>query len=219
MKTKILVTSLIILLGTARAAAQKPAPIQGDYAEMRSGEVFTCGCLYSSEMVTAGREAILVWRIRRGSYRGTPLVGIKVAAVVVGDANLGAYPGARRSVLFLDGIRSDAQQQAIRDLWAREYSDLLGEVRAVHLTRFKLDFLDDTVRVAIPGTVEVRARKALLPEDAHPGSFLWYDPFTTLRDSFLATAVHYEYSGGDFQHQWTDLMPAIRGYVGKFELN
>lgn len=216
---KVLASVLVILLGATQAAAQKPAPIQGDYAEVRSGEVYTCGCLYSSEMVTAGREAILVWRISHGSYRGTPLAGIKVAAVVVGETNLGAYSGARRSALYLDGITSDDQQQAIRALWAREYSGVLGEVRAVHRVRFKFELEGETVHVSIPGTVEVQARKAQLPEDAHPGSFLWYGPFAPLRQSFLATAVHYEYSGGDFQHQWTDLMPAIRGYVGKFELN
>lgn len=215
---KVLATVLVILLGAAQAAAQKPAPVRGDYAEMRSGEVYTCGCLYSSEMVTAGREAILVWRISNGNYRGTPLAGVKVAAVVVGESNLGAYPGARRSALYLDGITSDSQQQAILALWRREYSGVLGDVSAVHLTRFSFELQGETAHVAIPGIVEIQARKAQLPEDAHPGSFLWYGPFTPLRESFLATALHYEYSGGDFQRQWTDLMPGIRGYVGKFAL-
>jgi hypothetical protein len=215
---KVLATVLLILLAAAQAAAQKLAPVRGDYAEVRSGEVFTCGCLYSSEMVTAGREAILVWRISNGNYRGTALAGIKVAAVVVSDTNLGAYSGARRSALYLDGITSEDQRQAILALWDREYSGVLGDLKAVHLTPFSFELQGETVHVAIPGIAEIQARKAQLPEDAHPGSFLWYGPFTALRESFLATALHYEYSGGDFQHQWTDLMPGIRGYVGKFAL-
>jgi len=215
---KVLATVLLILLAAAPAPAQKPAPVQGDYAEVRSGEVYTCGCLYSSEMVTAGREAILVWRISSGSYSGASLAGIKVAAVVVGKTNLGAYNGARRAALYLDGITSEGQQQAILSLWRHEYSSVLGDIGTVHTTRFSFELQGETVHVAIPGVAEVQARKAQLPEDAHPGSFLWYGPFTALRESFLATALHYEYSGADFQRQWTDLMPGIRGYVGKFVL-
>jgi len=216
---KFLATVLFIVLATARASAAGPASVQGDYAEVRSGEVYTCGCLYSSEMVTAGREAILVWRISDGQYLGATLAGVKVAAVVVGQTNLGAYPGSRRAALYLDGITSEGQQQALLALWKHEYGSVLGEIKAVHTTPFSFELTGETVHVAIPGVADVQARKAKVPEDAHPGSFLWYGPFTTLRESFLATALHYEYSGADFQHQWIDLMPAIRGYVGKFALD
>jgi hypothetical protein len=34
----------------------------------------------------------------------------------------------------------------------------------------------------------------------------------------LATALNYEYSGMDFQHQWQDLLPSINGYLGEFAL-
>jgi hypothetical protein len=106
---KVLATVLLILLAAAQAPAQKTAPVQGDYAEVRSGEVYTCGCLYSSEMVTAGREAILVWRISSGSYSGASLAGIKVAAVVVGNTNLGAYTDARRAALLPAAELQDAR--------------------------------------------------------------------------------------------------------------
>lgn len=215
---KLLATVLLILLTAAGAPSQEPTTVQGDYAEVRSGEVYTCGCLYSGEMVTAGKEAILVWRISKGDYRGTSLAGIKVAAVIVGETNLGAYSGPRRAALYLDGITSEDQRQAILALWRREYASVLGNIKAVHTARFNFELQAETVRVGIPGVVELQARKAQFPEDAHPGSYLWYGPFTALRESFLATALHYEYSGADFQHQWTDLMPSIRGYVGKFAL-
>jgi hypothetical protein len=216
---KLLATAILVSLLCALPLAADDVPaVSGDYVEARSNEVYTCGCLYSGQMTTAGREAILAWRITQGVYQGTPLAGVKVAAVVVGDANLGAYDGPRRTALYLDASASDAQMQAIVALWQREYSQALGTIATVHRVPISFAQQGDAVRLSIPDLVEVQARKARLPEDAHPGSFLWYQPFVPLRSSSLATAPNYEYSGVDFQHQWQDLMPSINGYLGEFAL-
>src|SRR5574337_1309892 len=130
---KFLSAAFVILLTAALANAQAPATVVGDYLEARSGEVYTCGCLYSSEMVTAGREAILVWRITGGDFQGTPLAGIKVAAVVESMANLGVEEAPRRSVLYLDvpaGPGKESQQNVLPALWQREYSKVLGKVQS-----------------------------------------------------------------------------------------
>jgi len=51
---------LVSLLCALPLVADQQAPaISGDYVEARSNEVYTCGCLYSGQMTTAGREAIL----------------------------------------------------------------------------------------------------------------------------------------------------------------
>jgi len=208
----------VSLLCALPLVADQAPTVSGDYVEARSNEVYTCGCLYSGQMMTAGREAILAWRITRGVYQGTPLAGVKVAAVIVGDANLSAYDGPRRTALYLDESASDAQLQAIVALWQREYSRALGKIAAVHRASISFTQQGDGVRLSIPNLVEVQARKARLPEDAHPGSFRWYEPFVPLRNSSLVTALNYEYSGVDFQHQWQDLMPSINGYLGEFAL-
>jgi len=215
---KFLATILFICLLAAQGKSQAPTNVLGDYIEARSGHVYTCGCLYSGEMVTAGKEAILVWRINRGSYQGTSLTGIKAAAVVVSDANLGTESAPRRTVLYLDGVTSEAQQRVLLALWRNAYSNVLGDIKAVHHAPVSFDLERDGANVSIPGVAQLRVRKAHLPEDAHQGSALWYGPFTALHDSSLATTLHYEYAGVDFQHQWTDLMPGIRGYMGGFAL-
>ena len=215
---KLLAATLLVLMIAPQLNGQQPATIQGDYAEARSGYVYTCGCLYSGEMVTTGKEAILVWRVTSGDYQGTPLAGVKVAGVVVGETHLGVEAGSRRAALYLDGVTSEAQQQAVLALWRRTYSDVLGEIKSVHNLPISFELHDEVVRVDIPGVAQLRARRAQLPEDAHPGSSLWYRPFTALHDSFLAEVLSNEYSGADFQHQWTDLTPGIRGYIGRFVL-
>lgn len=214
---KSLATILFSLL-FAGAANAESAKIFGDYIEARSGHVYTCGCLYSGEMVTAGREAILAWRVAAGEVEGTPLAGVKVAAVVVGDHNLGAHSGARRTVLYVNTEASDAQATAVRTLWAQEYGRVLGEIVALRRVPITFEKENGIWRVRIPGIAAIESRKAKLPDDAHLGSFLWYSPFTTLAESTLATALYYEYWGDEFGRRWRDREPGISGYYGSFSL-
>jgi hypothetical protein len=209
---------LLSLLYALPAVADETATVSGDYIEARSNEVYTCGCLYSGQMTTAGKEAILAWRIARGTYQGTSLVGVKVAAVVVGDTSLSAYDGPRRTALYLDGVTSDDQQQAVVALWQQQYAGALGKITSVHRVPINITQQGDTIRVSVPDLVEIQARKARLPADAHPGSYVWYEPFVPLRNLSLATALDYEYSGKDFQRQWQDLLPSISGYLGEFTM-
>jgi hypothetical protein len=103
-------------------------------------------------------------------------------------------------------------------LGRREYAKVLGEVRAVHRAPLTFDRQGELVSVEVPGVVRVQARKARLPQDAHPGSFLWYSPFTPLGDATLATSLLDESWGTDFQRQWRELFAGITGYMGHFEL-
>lgn len=215
---KSLATILFLLL-FAGAAKSESAKIFGDYIEARSGHVYTCGCLYSGEMVTAGREAILAWRVEGGEVEGTSLAGVKVAAVVVADYNLGARTGPRRTVVYVDAGASEAQTHAVRSLWTREYGRVLGEIVSVRRVPIAFEKSEGTWRVRIPEIAAIESRKAKLPDDAHLGSFLWYSPFTTLADSTLATALYYEYWGDEFGRRWRDREPGISGYYGNFSLN
>ena len=106
--------------------------VSGVYAEARSGEVYTCGCLFSSEMASGGREAILAWEIRDGEYRGTPLAGLTAVAVIVGTDNLGLTAANRRSVLYIDSASTPGQREAVVELLSRNYGQVLGEIIAVH---------------------------------------------------------------------------------------
>jgi len=215
---KCLATAFFVLFCVVQARAQAPAPVAGDYIEARSGHVYTCGCLYSGESVTGGKEAILVWRVASGEFQGTPLAGIRVAAVVVGETHLAANSDPRRSVIYLDGITRDAQEQLVLDLWRRQYAKLLGDIRAVRRAPIKFEREGEIVTITVPGVVKVQARKAQLPKDAHPGSSLWYGPFTPLGDPTLVTSLLYEYWGNDFERQWRELFAGITGYMGQFTL-
>ena len=44
--------------------------ISGSYVEARTAEVFTGGCIMGSEAETMGKEAVLAWKVDRGTVNG-----------------------------------------------------------------------------------------------------------------------------------------------------
>src|SRR5208283_778610 len=90
MKTLVLFSMLTLAAGSVIAGDTGRAPvITGDYVEARSCDVYTGYCFANSEMNLAGREAMLFWSVRQGTWRGTKLDGLGVMAVVKSDGTLG----------------------------------------------------------------------------------------------------------------------------------
>ena len=70
-----------LILSTSLASA---AGIQGDYVEARTADVFTGPCISNSEVFITGNQAVMAWKVNQGSWKGTDLSGLCVAAAVRG---------------------------------------------------------------------------------------------------------------------------------------
>ena len=116
MRRMAILAALIGLSGIPLAGTGS-ATLTGSYVEARTAEVFTGGCIMGSEAETMGKEAVLAWKVDRGSFNGIALDGLTVVAAVAGDKNLGIQEvgGAKavtRSTLFVDQRANPAQQLA-----------------------------------------------------------------------------------------------------------
>src|SRR5690349_24485246 len=97
------------------SVAAAKAPLTGEYVEARTAEVFTGGCIMNSEAETMGKQAVLAWKVDRGSFNGVALDGLSVVAALAGDRNLGMTEmgGEKpevKSALFVDARANRAQQ-------------------------------------------------------------------------------------------------------------
>ena len=116
MKTRMIVLAAIVgLTGSSLLAGTS---VSGKYVEARTAEVFTGGCIMGSEAETVGKQAVLAWKVDRGSYNGISLDGLSVVAAVAGDRNLGIVEigGAKaniRSSVFVDDRANAAQRIAL----------------------------------------------------------------------------------------------------------
>src|SRR5918997_2889835 len=73
-------------LGSSRAEADG---VRGVYVEARTASVFAGACHYNGELTTAGREAVLAWSVKEGSWGGVELAGVRAVAGVGPQAKPG----------------------------------------------------------------------------------------------------------------------------------
>lgn len=127
--------AILLAAATSVFAGKISAPgITGDYLEVRTCDVFTGPCFANAEMGLSGKEAILVWSVREGSWKGVSLDGMKVMAVVKTDSTLGDQhyqPRSGQAVLAVDAKANSEQREALQDLARSLSGKLIREVVAV----------------------------------------------------------------------------------------
>ena len=129
MKMKLSSTILSLAALTAFASTPSEPAISGNYLEVRSCDVYTGSCFANAEMNLSGKEGILVWSVREGSWKGTSVAGLSVIVVVRTDGTLGNLhyqPRTGKAVLIIDEKADTKQRQALTD-FARSMAGKLVE--------------------------------------------------------------------------------------------
>jgi hypothetical protein len=205
-----------------------PQGIAGDYLEARTSDVYTGSCFANAEVNLAGREAVLAWSVREGSWKGVPVQGLSVIAVVHAAATLGdphANPLPARSILLVDE-RADAAQREALVGFAREMAgDLLSDVVAVQIAPIHM-----TVggRAAAHGhhaggeaslragdLVELRTRSLNHTDHLCGNEEVYYDPLTPTAGAVPAVTLAHSFRGKGLGITWSS--PGKRSaFVGTF---
>jgi hypothetical protein len=129
---------LLILVAVAVPAGvladSVPGTISGDYLETRTAEIFAGPCIANSEVNVVGEEAILSWRVNRGSWEGVPVDGLTVIAAVkakgtIGDPYENPYPA--KAVLIVDEHATAEQRRVLVDFARTQGGPLLDNVISV----------------------------------------------------------------------------------------
>src|SRR6266536_5257031 len=134
MKIKLSIAVLALAAAAGLAAKPSPATLSGDYLEVRSCDVYTGPCFANAEMGLSGREGMLVWSVREGTWNGVKLDGLNVIAVVRTDGTLGDLryqPRHGKAVLIVDRLATAKQRDALTDLARSMAGGLIKEVAEV----------------------------------------------------------------------------------------
>lgn len=215
------ITGLMALSAMFVQGASDPRPgrIQGDYLEVRTSDVWTGPCFANGEVNLVGKEALLAWRVGRGSWNGVSLDGLKVVAVVRANATLGdpyGPPLQARSVLLVDQRADAAQSQALVGLAHEMGGELLRDVVAVEPApiSMEIDTANGIASLKAGETVEMKTR-ALNHHDIHCGNEFEYYPPLTSASARPAFALAHRYSGSELGAQWSN--PGKRSaFIGTF---
>jgi hypothetical protein len=205
----------LLALGLAGRPAQAAPAVTGDYIEARSCNLYVGACHAQGEFTTAGRQAILAWKVGEGTLDGISLKGLSAIALVTSDRNLGAPGAERRSVLYVDASATAAQREALTRLIKERAGESLGTVLAVHEAKIAFDQSGELYQVSAAGVATLKAKKEPARLCCIQKYEVWYQPFVTLADGKIGYGVLSEFRDPTLQTTWSG-SDQNNTYFGKF---
>jgi hypothetical protein len=206
MKRILFALPLAVLMASPLAASGKGS-VTGEYVEARTAEVFTGGCIMNSEAETMGKQAVLAWKVDRGTFNGIPIDGLAVVAALAGDRNLGMVEmgGEKPSVksaLFVDARANGAQQIALVAMANELSKGLVGTI--VQVTPAPIQFADHGSEIQVSaGQVTLEVNKHLT-HDPTCGAMQWFHPLAQVDESAIGVADQHMFIGAALGTKWSD---------------
>ena len=206
MKRAIVAAALIGLAASPIAAGGK-GTVTGAYVEARTAEVFTGGCIMNSEAETMGKQAVLAWKVDRGTFNGIAIDGLSVVAAVSGDRNLGMTEmgGEKpivRSAIYVDQRANAAQQLALVAMANELSKGIVGTI--VQVTAAPIQFADHGSEIQVtagPASLDVNKH---LTHDPTCGAMQWFHPLATVDDAAVGVASQHVFTGSALGTKWSD---------------
>jgi hypothetical protein len=205
MKTQVI--ALSALLGLAVSPLLAGSSVSGKYVEARTAEVFTGGCIMSSEAETIGKQAVLAWKVERGSFNGVSLDGLAVVAAVAGDRNLGIQEigggkASVRSAVFVDERANPAQRIALVAMASELSRGTVANI--VNVTPTPIQFADQEHAVHVAASQVALDVNKHLTHDPTCGAMQWFHPFASVADASMGVTEQHSFSGSGLGVKWSD---------------
>jgi hypothetical protein len=208
---------LVLSLAAPLVAQQ----IAGDYIETRSADVYTGQCFANGEVGLTGNEAILGWRVSKGSWNGVSLDGLSVAAAVRAKGTLGdpyAQPYPAKAVMLVDDHATTEQRAALVAFAQHMGGELLQNVERVIATPIALEVAPGHHAAALlrAGQFAVVQTRPIGDKDHLCGNEeTFYPPLTETVHAMPAVAMVDQYQGPGLGESWS-VHDKRSAFVGTF---
>jgi hypothetical protein len=215
--------SLVSVFAFALPTAGSGAEIYGDYLETRSADVWTGPCFANAETGLVGREAILAWRVHKGTWNRVVIDGLSVVGVVKARATLGdpfATPYPARAVVIVDERASPDQRAALVAFAQEMTGEILKSIVRTEVAPIRLEMRHEgshevTALLEAGGLVTVETR-TVSEKDRHCGNEeTYYPPLAPTTHAMPAVSVVDRYRGSGLGVSWTT-HDKRNAFVGSF---
>jgi hypothetical protein len=206
MRRAIVLAAVVGLASSVAMAAAGKESVSGQYVEARTAEIFTGGCIMGSEAETMGKQAVLAWKVDRGTVNGVSIDGLSVVAALAGDRNLGLHEigGDRatvRSVVYVDERANPVQRIALAAL-AHDLTKSMGTIVSVTAAPITFSDAGQTIHVAT-SNVALDVNK-VMTHDPTCGAQQWFNPLATVDQATMGVADQNTFSGSLLGTKWSD---------------
>jgi hypothetical protein len=193
------------------ATALEAATIEGEYLEARTCNVYTGPCFANAEMGLAGKEAIMAWKVDKGSWNETSLDGLGVALVVSADATLGddgvfgQTPTKTKSVVLVDKNASETQKEALISFVKDSAKKLADNIVRVEEVPFSLenDHLESTGVFSAGEIAKIETRQLKKGDCVCSNEIVYYQPLTKVDNFHPAFSLSNSFKGEGLDNRWT----------------
>lgn len=216
-------TPLLVTLAVLWPSLASAKPLEGDYLESRTCDVYTGPCFANAQVGLTGREAILAWNIQRGTYEGVDLAGLKVVLAVSASDTLGfggglsIKPDPIRSVALVDA-RADARQRTALAHFAQQQAGRAGGnvVKVIPVAiAMDFDYAQSIGKLKAGEIALVETRKITDCDCLCTNEKIFYPPLAKVRSFRPAVTVSGVYSGPGLGSHWSN--PRTRSaFLAKF---
>ena len=186
-------------LSQLAAAAQ----ITGEYLEARTCNVYTGPCFASAEMSLSGKEALMAWKVDKGTWNDVQLDGLGAALILHAQGTLGydgVFPmqaGKVKSVLLVDEKASAEQHDALVAFVKNSTQDLSANVVNVQRVPFELknDHIDNVGVFKAGELAEITTRKLKNGDCVCTNEVVYYQPLTEIDNASPAYSLKLSWQG------------------------
>lgn len=209
-----------LLLAPILLSLDSPATVRGQYVEARTCDVYAGSCFANADTGLTGKNAVLAWKVDRGTVAGTKLDGLGIVAVVAAPDTLGLKQSApARAILLVDDSATTAQREALVKFVKAQAGKLVGDVVAVRSTPFDLTLCEcegEGCATLKAGPVTLTTRCIDTIHDKACGNeTTLYPPLAKGVAAKAALTVEHSFTGKGLDETWHDA--GRRGaFVGSF---
>jgi hypothetical protein len=178
------------------------ASVKGDYVEVRTASVFAGACHYNGELTTTGRDALMAWNVKSGTWRGIDLAGVRAVAILSAAENLADRSGVRQSEIIIGENASDAQSLAMLEALKSRYASTLGKILVVRRASLSFEQSSQAYSVKANGfaSIDIEA----MPDDlcCKMPQLVWYTPLVPLENRKVGYTTKALFAGGEVGNPW-----------------
>jgi hypothetical protein len=215
--------ALAALVCLVVAVPAQAANLSGKYVEARTCDVWTGPCFANADMNLGGKNAVMAWKVDRGTFAEVRLDGLGVVAVVSASDTLGLeQTGPAQAVIIVDKRATAAQRSALVRLAQQQGGQLIKKVVAVQAADIDLTICQckgGACAVLDAGSAKVKTRCIDAHHDTACGNeSAYYPPLARGVKAVPATVTEHNYTGTGLKETWKEV--GRRGaYVGSFEVH
>ncbi|MBW3540532.1 MAG: DUF1326 domain-containing protein [Planctomycetes bacterium] len=208
MRTRLALAAAALVVSASFAQG---STIKGQYLEARTCSVYTGPCFGNAEIGLAGKEAVLAWKVDRGTWNDVALDGLSVALVLSSEGTLGfdevfdMQAGKIESVILVDEDATSQQREALVDFVKQSAERLTQNVRKVETVPMSLenDHLAGKGVFAAGELAKIETRELRQDDCVCSNELVFYLPLTEVDNFSPAYSKVNTFKGEGLNKRWT----------------